>query len=310
MQRPPPPEETEEFDASEATRKITIQRSSVDRRIRVHALRVVAGPDMLRHVLLQPGTEQIIGRDDACGLKLSDASVSRRHARAQLGLDGVLTLEDMGSTNGTHVNGHAIDRARVRAGDTLEIGAVPMRLEVLSLDEVDHLVSILARLATGNRDPLTGLLTRAWLEEELPTTLDRCERTRSPVACLFLDVDHFKRINDTWGHAVGDDVLVGVARIVLLLVREQDACVRYGGEEVVCVLPGCDARAALEVAERIRQAIESHDWSRTGQGLRVSASAGVAERRVGEAVRDWLERADRALYAAKAAGRNACRVST
>ena len=318
MQRPPPHDETEELDASEQTRKITIQRSAQDRRARVHTLRVVAGGDMLRHLVLQPGSEHLIGRDDACSLRLGDASVSRRHARARLGLDGALTIEDLGSTNGTSVNGRPIESARVRAGDTLEVGAVPMRLEQLSLDELDHLGTILTRLSTGNRDPLTGLLTRAWLEEDLPAVLDRASRSGAPSTCLFLDVDHFKRINDTWGHAVGDDVLVGVARIVLLHARDQDACIRYGGEEVLCVLPGCDLRAGLEVAERIRTAIEGHEWTRTGQGLRVTASVGVAEWRIGArgqpgaptaAVRDWIDRADRALYAAKASGRNATRVA-
>ena len=315
MQRPPPYDETEELDASEQTRKITIQRSTPDRRARVHTLRVVAGGDMLRHLVLQPGSEHLIGRDDACSLRLGDASVSRRHARARLGLDGALTVEDLGSTNGTSVNGRPIESARVRAGDTLEVGAVPMRLEQVSLDELDHLGTILARLASGNRDPLTGLLTRVWLEDELPAVLDRTARSGAPTTCLFLDIDHFKRVNDTWGHAVGDDVLVGVARIVLLHARDQDACIRYGGEEVLCILPGSDLRAGMEVAERIRVAVEGHEWTRTGQGLRVTASVGVAEWRsparglAGEAVRDWFERADRALYAAKASGRNATRVA-
>jgi diguanylate cyclase (GGDEF)-like protein len=298
-------EETEEFDAGEATRKLTLPRAGPSRRILLPTLRVVAGPHMLRYVVLQPGTEVTVGRDDGCALRILDASVSRRHARIRISLDGSVDLNDLGSTNGTTLNGLPVGEGKLSIGDQVEFGAVPLRLEALTLDEIAHLESVLARMEAANRDVLTGLLTRAWMEEELPAMLERCMRAAAAIACIFLDVDHFKRINDTWGHAVGDDVLVGVARLVMLGVRDSDAVVRYGGEELLVVLPGARHSDALEIAERIRKGIAEHDWSRTAEGLHVTASLGVAERIGSERPRDWLARADRALYVAKSEGRNA-----
>ena len=99
-------------------------------------------------------------------------------------------------------------------------------------------------------------------------------------------------------------MLVGVARILMVGVRETDACVRYGGEELLMLLHGSDEATACEVAERVRKAIEAHDWVRTIPGLQVTASIGVAGVRRRESLKSWINRADRALYAAKAAGRN------
>ncbi|MFN7144882.1 MAG: GGDEF domain-containing protein [Myxococcota bacterium] len=288
----------------ESTRKVQLLRRGTDRKVVFPTLRVVAGRDMLRYVTIQEHEELVIGRDEHGGLVLSDASVSRRHARVRSDEHGAITVQDLGSTNGTAVNGVPIERSALRPGDHLEIGAVSLRLDLLSMDELTHLGSVLARLEANNRDPLTRLLTRAWIEEELSGMRDAAARAGSSTACLFADVDQFKGVNDRFGHAVGDDVLVGVARILLVGVRETDACVRYGGEEMLMFLRDTSEAAASEVAERVRRAIEGHDWSRTNPGLRVTASFGVVAARLGEPNKDWINRADRALYAAKARGRN------
>lgn len=270
----------------------------------VAVLRVVAGRDLLQYIRLDPGTELVIGRDDECELRLSDASVSRRHARIHVAKDGTVAVQDLGSTNGTAINGRQVERGFLQVGGHLEVGAVGMRLESVTGKELAHLERVLGALSSVNRDQLTGLMTRAWLEEDLPALLARADAADTPVAAILLDVDHFKSINDRFGHNVGDDVLRGVARIVLYNNRDQDAAIRYGGEEILLVLSGANEKGAWQAADRIRRDIRSHDWARTAIGLGVTASAGVAQRARGEAVRDWIERTDRALYAAKNGGRN------
>jgi diguanylate cyclase (GGDEF)-like protein len=267
-------------------------------------LRVVAGRDMLRFMTLQPGQDGIIGRDAGSAVVLSDASVSRKHARVVRGDDGVISVHDLGSTNGTAVNGQPIERSILRPNDHLEVGAVALRLDLLSEEEVEHHRNVLRRLESANHDPLTGLYTRAWLEEPLPSVVERCDEAGARITAVFLDLDQFKSINDRFGHPVGDDVLVAVARMIMLDVRDGDACVRYGGEEIAMFLIGTREDGGTEVAERLRRAMLGHDWSRTAPGLRVTGSFGVAERRERESIRDWLSRADQACYQAKRKGRN------
>jgi diguanylate cyclase (GGDEF)-like protein len=266
-------------------------------------LHVVAGHDALRFALLDKRRAIEVGRDGGCALLLNDASVSRRHARLAF-VDGELRVEDLGSRNGTRVNGKDVREGRLRPGDRLELGNVLLRFDRVSPSELAHLRGVLARLGASDRDPLTGLLTRAYLDERLPSLLARSARKRRPSSALFLDVDRFKRINDRFGHAIGDDVLRELARLLLYDVREREVCIRYGGEEFLVVLEGADEDHATTIAERLRKTIASHDWTRLANGLVVTISGGIAERQPREPVRDWLERADSALYVAKRAGRN------
>lgn len=287
----------------EKTRKLQVQRSGPNRKIMVNTLRVVAGRDMLRFVTLEEDEPVVIGRDETASLSLSDASVSRRHARVRL-IDTQVLVQDLESTNGTAINGQIIDRAILNVGDHLEIGAVSLRLDLLSLEEVSHLLSVLARMEAPQRDPLTGLLTRAYLDEELPELMQRSARAGVQLGCIFLDIDHFKQVNDRFGHQVGDDALVTVARLMMVSLRDTDYSIRYGGEELLMILHGSTEQGSFDVADRIRKAIHGHDWARTSAGLRVTASMGVAQWDAKESVKDWIGRADKALYAAKAGGRN------
>src|SRR5262249_47900565 len=109
----------------------------------------------------------------------------------------------------------------------------------------------LERLDAADRDPLTGLLTRAYLEQ-LPSLVERETGAGRPLSLVFVDVDHFKRVNDTHGHSVGDDVLRQVARLLALGVREAEACVRYGGEELLVIATDATLDEALALAERFR----------------------------------------------------------
>ncbi|MCB9763642.1 MAG: GGDEF domain-containing protein [Alphaproteobacteria bacterium] len=284
--------------------KLSLRRGRRVRRVAIPTLRVVAGRDMLRFATLNGGQRLVIGREETCGLVLTDASVSRNHAAVTCDEQGEVTVQDLGSTNGTAVNGRPVSRALLRPGDHLEIGAVSLRLDLLSLDELEHLGRVLERLQAANTDPLTGLLTRAFTQGQLPALVDRCADAQLPISVIFCDIDRFKSINDTYGHAVGDEVLTAIARLLLLGVRDTDACVRYGGEEILVFLPGSDVDNAVDVAERLRRSIAAHDWNRTGVGLRVTASFGVAQRRDDEDLDQWLKRADDAMYTAKRTGRS------
>ncbi|MCB9743073.1 MAG: diguanylate cyclase [Alphaproteobacteria bacterium] len=272
-------------------------------------VRVVAGPDMLRFATLTSGERFAVGRDDTCGLILNDPSVSRNHAALSCDEHGVVSVQDLGSTNGTSINGRPVQRAQLRPGDHLEIGAVSLRLDLLDVDELAHLSRVLQALESADRDPLTGLLTRAWMQKDLPRLAERCEEGQLPLSLIFVDVDHFGRINNTFGHGVGDEVLRAISRLSLVGVRDTDAVLRYGGEELLVILPGSELDGAREVAERLRRTIRGHDWNRTGVGLKVTASFGVATRRPGEDVDAWIARADEAMYVSKRGGRNRVSVS-
>ncbi len=171
------------------------------------------------------------------------------------------------------------------------------------LRQQDALRSELERLATI--DPLTSLLNRRAFLERARAEIARMRRYRRPVSAVVIDADHFKRVNDRYGHLVGDEVLMGIARRVTAALRLSDVVARYGGEEMCALLPETDAAEAALVAERIRAAVGT-DAVRTASGLlRVTVSVGVATMRPSDnAIDDLLRRADDALYAAKRSGRD------
>jgi diguanylate cyclase (GGDEF)-like protein len=166
----------------------------------------------------------------------------------------------------------------------------------------------LEHLAT--KDPLTGLLNRSELETRLLLELKRADRYNGPPSIIMLDLDHFKKINDNYGHTTGDRVLIQVAACIVATVREVDTVARYGGEEILVVLPATSREKARLTAERIRQGIsELEIRSDTGEPIKVTASFGIAtEWRKGLTMDEMVRAADAALYQAKEAGRN-CVVS-
>lgn len=158
-------------------------------------------------------------------------------------------------------------------------------------------------------DPLTGASNRRDLDRRLDEAVACAARSASPLACVFFDVDHFKRFNDTYGHTAGDAVLREVARRMRAELRRSDVLCRYGGEEFVALLPGTNGERALEIAERIRVAIGNVPFVlEDGRAVSITLSAGVAVQIPGgndeAAAARLLHGADQAAYAAKAAGRN------
>ncbi len=158
--------------------------------------------------------------------------------------------------------------------------------------------------AISRTDGLTGLLNRTYWERAVSAELKRHRRHGTPAALMMLDIDHFKAINDRYGHLAGDEVIQNTAALLHAALREQDVPGRYGGDEFGVLLPDTDLAGATAIAERVRAHITTSTMQSTFD-IRCGVSIGVAEAgNAGDDVRGWIERADRALYRAKLAGRN------
>lgn len=154
-------------------------------------------------------------------------------------------------------------------------------------------------------DPLTGLFNSRHLLERLQAECERAQRYRRPLSLLVIDADHFKQINDTWGHLDGDKVLQALARVIRAGLRRSDIAFRYGGEEFVVLMPEAALPAAAALGERLRRAFAAEQVSSSGgENIRCTISVGVAEYRSGEDGSELIRRADAATYAAKDKGRN------
>jgi diguanylate cyclase (GGDEF)-like protein len=162
---------------------------------------------------------------------------------------------------------------------------------------------------THQRDPLTGLYTRRYLMDHMEVEIKRCKRYRHPMAFIMLDLDHFKRLNDEYGHQMGDQVLITVGQVLRANLRETDTCARYGGEEIALVLTETHLRMAMVLAEKLRLRIAAAPVTFQDKTVRVTASMGVTSFLGGEedSMEEIVKRADQALYEAKRAGRNQVR---
>jgi diguanylate cyclase (GGDEF)-like protein len=150
-------------------------------------------------------------------------------------------------------------------------------------------------------DPLTGALNRYGLRDELSKAAERGDLQLFPLSLVFVDIDHFKKINDAHGHDVGDQVIKTISDVLQSAVQRDDICARWGGEEFLLIFPGTSSSDARAIAERLRRAISAQIWPR---GLRVTGSFGVAEAHAGDDLVDGIRRADEAMYLAKSNGRD------
>ena len=156
----------------------------------------------------------------------------------------------------------------------------------------------------ASRDELTGLINRRTMVERMGEEHRRSLRNGRPLLLALLDIDHFKRVNDTYGHATGDQTLKKFAQVVSATARGTDVLARWGGEEFVLMATDTQSQYAFELLERIRQAVASTVIAHDAGALRITVSSGLAQQLPGETVEHTLERADKALYTAKLLGRN------
>lgn len=171
--------------------------------------------------------------------------------------------------------------------------------------------ALLYRIAVQNslRDPLTNTGNRLAMDQSLQREIDLAKRNQLPLSVLMLDIDHFKQINDNYGHSIGDDVLKTIAATIKAQLRNVDMVFRYGGEEFLILLSGTCNDAAAIVGERVRHAVSKMPIALNCQPLSLSISVGCATLQSGENTESLLKRVDTALYAAKRDGRNRLRIA-
>jgi len=182
-----------------------------------------------------------------------------------------------------------------------------LRLETMLASLVPALrnaLQYLGAIQSATRDALTGAGNRVALEVAADREIALARRSGQPTAILVIDIDHFKAINDRYGHNAGDRVLVDVARQLRQSCRESDSVFRFGGEEFVVLLSQTEENGAAAIAERIRANIAAMNTFYQQQVIHITASIGIASLDRGESLHTWFDRADRALYLAKQAGRN------
>ncbi|WLT31120.1 GGDEF domain-containing protein [Geothrix sp. PMB-07] len=265
------------------------------------ALVAYAGAALGRVFPLSTGTV-IIGRAPDAGVTLLDGEVSRHHAQVRVE-ENRIQLEDLGSTNGTRVNGEAVrGPLELKAGDRLSMGGHVLKVVCLdSLERAFH--ETLLDLST--KDALTGLANRGSSLAEFQNRFGLSLRYGRPLSVVVCDLDHFKQVNDTFGHGAGDVVLRAFGERLLTTLREADLAGRIGGEEFLMVLPETDLVGARPFAERLRRIIASTPIPLASGPLNISCSLGIAERTASDLeAGQLLARADAALYRAKAGGRN------
>jgi two-component system, cell cycle response regulator len=266
-------------------------------------------PQGHRFFLSQP--EMIIGRDPNCEISLSDVNVSKRHARIEK-QDGKVTITDLGSTNGTAINdkkttaGEAIKLAKedmIKMGNSILKFLPAGELEILFYGNLG---------SAAHTDPLTKIYNRRYFLEAFEAEFKRAKALHKDFSLLYFDLDHFKKVNDSYGHEAGDYVLKEFTNIVRGgYLRPKDVFARVGGEEFVVLLFNTNAAQASELAEKIRVGVETHAFIYEEKRIPITTSMGIAELRADiESPQTLLKMADQALYSAKTSGRNKVMVSS
>jgi two-component system, cell cycle response regulator len=243
-----------------------------------------------------------IGRGRDNDIVLPSDCVSRRHGRLEQRGDTLYVI-DLASTNGTYVNDEpkSVKERQLNRGDQLKVGDTIFKY--LSGSDVEaQYHEIIFRMTIT--DGLTNLSNRKQLDTLLDEEIARARRHRRELSVLMLDIDHFKKINDTHGHLTGDSVLRGLAAILQKRLRPSDRLGRYGGEEFCAILPETSLTSAAHMAEELRKLVETYAFSAENREVRVTISIGASSLDEGMQAADLYRTADEKLYEAKRAGRN------
>lgn len=267
-----------------------------------HALVRFDGPDAGRVYSLH-SKELVVGRGIDAEVHIADSGVSREHARIFLRSDE-LWVRDEQSCNGTFVDGFRVSNARIEEGSLVQFGGnASFRYSVMT----QHQCGVLQRLYdSSTRDSLTGAHTRRYFDEVLDAELAFAERHGQDVTALLIDIDYFKKVNDTYGHPAGDAVLREVVRRLRRSLRREDVLARFGGEEFVIMLRNTGQERALRVGERVRRAVAQRPMGADDTSIQVTVSVGccTSTQSVPRTAKELLGLADSRLYQAKNGGRN------
>lgn len=259
--------------------------------------------------------EVVLGRALEADVRINDSRASRLHARIRVERDEATDetryyISDLGSTNGTLLNGQLVTEAPLKDGDKITIGEHLMRFDMLDEIDREYQRQIHRLLA---HDELTGLLTSKSFFSELRREAARAEAESRPFCVLMMDLDHFKEVNDTYGHLAGSQTLEETGMVITRALRAGDVAARFGGEEFAAFLLDADIAQAIVAAERVRAEVAAHPFPATRHMAsetehkthHITISIGVAA--FPDDARDpieLMEMADSALYRAKALGRN------
>ena len=303
-----PPSLTTDSNGTEADGTIIMQKRERSSFKKIHAaLIIIEGVEIGKQFFLRRSL-YTIGRTADANISIkNDTVVSRRHAQIEVIFDQLAKttkylLTDLNSTNHTYVNGKQISQHYLNNGDKIHIGDTTLKFAFLDdIDarfhkEIQHRISY---------DALTSLLTKESFYLALESELKRCRTNRLPLSLLMMDIDFFKKVNDTYGHQAGSFVLSEMGRLIQDNLRDLDLSSRYGGEEFISFLVEATSQQALMVSERLRNAIGSHVFVYEDKSINITISIGIAQYpQDGHTINELVANADKALYQCKNTGRN------
>lgn len=265
---------------------------------------LVVGGDLNGTIFDLVGNEISAGRNPDNTIPLEFNGISRYHFKILSGESNSHIIKDAGSRNGTFVNNKKIETEHtLQKGDMIKLGNIALKYlpkgdpERLTYDKLQH---------EANTDKHTGCYNKGYFNNALDLEVKKSKVTGNPLSLIIFDLDHFKKLNDGYGHDAGDFVLKEMSDVIRKHgVRDMDIFARYGGEEFVILLPKTNLKQAFEIAERLRKLVESHQFIYEEKRLPVTASIGVADYRQGVTTgTDLFKRADEAVYKSKQGGRN------
>ncbi len=247
--------------------------------------------------------QNIIGRAEDADISLNSATVSRRHAQISINDKNGIIIRDLNSSNGTYVNGNRIKETELHEGDIFSIGIYKLKIASLS----KHDTAFFQRMMDGaEKDSLTGIYNKGYIMRLLNSIITQSGHFKRLVSIAMVDIDHFKKINDTYGHIVGDAVLRDIAQLFDIHLRSTDKFGRFGGEEFLIIFDRTSMNDARIISERIRKMVMKHKTLYGDKNIEVTVSIGLASnenKQINDA-ESFIKLADEKLYSAKKSGRN------
>jgi len=263
---------------------------------------IIEGDQIGRIFYLSEG-KNIVGRMENTDINLDSSTVSRRHAVINFDNHSRIFIKDLTSSNGTYVNGQRITETELKEGDIFTIGIYKLKIASLSKHDAaffQHMTD------SAEKDALTGTYNKGSITEMLNTIIAQAAEAKQLLSIAMIDIDHFKRINDTYGHIAGDTVLKHIARLFSTYLRSTDKCGRFGGEEFLIIFKMTSIREAADISGRIQKTIMDHPPVYENKRIEVTVSIGVESNENKEInnAEAFIKLADKKLYTAKENGRN------